>query len=110
MTSNINHNAPGIVVDLHQRGFTNDFHSWGNDLFWVQGQSVIGTSFTIMELHVITEPRNDMAEVLIFGITATQHNIKGIIILRPENYMRTSPLLLEKLGKYTERHSTPLYN
>jgi hypothetical protein len=29
-------NGPDAISDLHKKGFANDFHLSGNDLFWVQ--------------------------------------------------------------------------
>ena len=40
-------NKIDAVVDLHKRGFTNDFQLFGNDLLWVQESLVRVGEFAI---------------------------------------------------------------
>jgi hypothetical protein len=45
-------NAREVIIDLHQRGYTEDFELNGNTLLWVQDRSVIDSDeFSILECH-----------------------------------------------------------
>ena len=44
------------IIDLHERGYFEDFQLLGNDLFWSQGKKTIRAGeFAILEEHIITD-------------------------------------------------------
>ena len=94
-------NGPDVVSDLHQKGFSNDFQLFGNDLFWVQGNIFIRTGeFAILEYHEVTDPRDYLNELIVFGIIAPYHNIKGILLNHYKNYTNvTPPVIVKKLNE-----------
>jgi hypothetical protein len=92
-------NGMDAVNDLHKKGFTNDFQLIGNDLLWVQGKSFIRAGeFAILEYHTIieTKQKSDEHELIIFGIVAPMHHIKGILINHYKSYTTTTPPVIVK--------------
>jgi hypothetical protein len=71
-----------VVINLHERGFTNDFQLIGNDLLWVQGKTYLPKQdHSVLELYKFT--RKDKSTIhsdVILGIQSLQHNAKGILI------------------------------
>ncbi len=84
-------NSVDVIVDLHKRGFTNDFQLFGNDLLWVQESLVIRVGeFAITRYQRVDDP-------IVCGIIALHHNIKGILLRHCKNFSDVSPVLLKKL-------------
>ena len=94
-------NGSDAISDLHKKGFSNDFHLSGNDLFWVQENLFIRAGeFSILEYHKIPGSKNKMDELVVFGIIAPWHNIKGILIHHYKSYINsTPPVLIKKLNE-----------
>ncbi len=94
-------NATDAISDLHLQGFTNDFHLSGNDLFWVQENLVIRAGeFAIIKYHRIEETRDGVSELVVFGIVALYHNIRGILLNRFKSCSKgTPPVLVKKLNE-----------
>lgn len=92
-------NRADAIDDLHRQGFTNDFQLVGNDLLWVQGKIFIRAGeFSILEYFKIKDAKNN--ELLVFGILAPYHNIKGILLDHYKSYTNiTPPVLLKKLNE-----------
>jgi len=97
-------NSAEAVIDLHAKGFTNDFQLFGNDLLWVQeGIFVRAGEFAILEYHEINVKKNRKREQVVFGIIAPYHNIKGILLNHYSSYTnRTPPVLVKKLNELSE--------
>ena len=94
-------NCSDAISDLHRQGFTNDFHLSGNDLLWVQEKLFIRAGeFSILEYLKIKEPKNNLNEVVVFGIVAPYHNIKGILLSHYKNNTNvTPPVIVKKLNE-----------
>ncbi len=93
-------NATDAISDLQMQGFTNDFHLSGNELLWVHENLFIRAGeFAILEYHKITDPGNNMNELVVFGISTPYHNIKGILLSRFRNYGIPPPMLVKKLNE-----------
>jgi len=94
-------NGADIVSDLHSKGFTNDFQLFGNDLLWVQeGIFVRAGEFAILEHHKIPTTNDNEAELVVFGIIAPYHNIKGILLNHYKHYTyNTPPVITRKLNE-----------
>ena len=92
--------AHEIVIDLQERGFCHDFRLTGNDLYWIQGKSIIRAGdFFIVEYHRFGNPLKRETEKTIFGILAFSYNAKGILINKtsPPFFMLT-PVIMKKLN------------
>ena len=92
-------NGTDAISDLHHNGFTNDFQLVGNDLFWVQGDIFIRAGeFAILEYYKITRTDKSLDELIVFGIIAPYHNIKGILLNHYRSYSNTTaPVIVKKL-------------
>jgi len=78
------------IVDLHNRGFTNDFQLFGNDLLWVQESLVRVGEFAIVRYQKIDD-------LIVYGIIALHYNIKGILLSHCKNFSAVAPVLIKKL-------------
>ena len=96
---NIYSNRTDVISDLHERGFTYDFQLVGNDLLWVQEKLFIRAGeFSILEYFKISDSSNKQDEIIIFGIIALYHNIKGILLDHYKSYSDvTPPVIVKKL-------------
>ena len=94
-------NKSDAIIDLHKKGFINDFQLSGNDLLWVQEKLFIRAGeFSIIEYFKIKETKNKLNEVVVFGIIAPYHNIKGILLSHLKSNTRaTPPVLVKKLNE-----------
>jgi hypothetical protein len=95
-------NAADTISDLHRKGFVNDFQLSGNDLLWIQERFFIRAGeFTILEYHTIPAAgNNSQDELVVFGIVAPYHNIKGILLKHYKSYTNnTPPILVKKLNE-----------
>jgi len=94
-------NGPDAISDLHRKGFINDFQLYGNDLLLVQENIFIRAGeFTILEYHHITDARKNNNELVVFGIVAPYHNIKGILLNHYKHYTyNTPPVITRKLNE-----------
>ena len=85
------------VNDLHQKGYTNDFQLFGNDLLWVQEKIFIRLGeFAITDCHKIIDPKSNMDRLIVFGIYAPWHNVKGILVNHYKSYTNTTPPVIQK--------------
>ena len=87
------------VCDLHAKGFIHDFQISGNDLLWVQEKLCVRAGeFAIRECHHFNERSQKNAGIIIFGVIALYHNVKGILIRHyTNNTIKTPPVILKKL-------------
>ena len=89
--------AADAVSDLHQKGYTNDFQLFGNDLLWVQENIFIRIGeFTIAECHKIINLENNIDQTIIFGINSPWYNVKGILINHYKNHEFNAPPVIKK--------------
>ena len=84
-------NKIDAIVDLHNRGFTNDFQLFGNDLLLVQESLVTRVGEFAIEWY------QKIDGLIICGIFALHHNIKGILLRHCKNFSDVSPVLIKKL-------------
>ncbi len=85
------------VSDLHKKGYTNDFQLYGNDLLWIQEKIFIRVGeFDIVECHKIIDPKNNMDQLIVFGIYASWYNVKGILVNHYKNYTNITPPVIQK--------------
>ena len=94
-------NGPDAIYDLHRKGFSNDFQLTGNDLLWVQEKiSITAGEFAILEYYKISRSKYDKNELVVFGIIALYHNVKGVLIIHNNGDLdRTPPVLTKKFNE-----------
>src|SRR5687768_5694830 len=101
-------NGPDAIYDLHRKGFSNDFQFTGNDLLWAQENVTIRAGeFAILEYQKITGSNYHRSDLLVFGIIALCHNIKGILIKHSKsNAGQSSPVLMKKMNELNRHANT----
>jgi hypothetical protein len=78
---NLHHSEVEAVVGLHQKGFIHDFQFNGTNLLWIQEKiSIKAGDFSMLEVHEFSDNGKDQNVSVIYGVLATEHNIKGILI------------------------------
>jgi hypothetical protein len=87
------------VIDLHERGFTEDFQLLGKSILWIQGQIFIRQKdFSIVECHSFIDSSGK--ETIIFGVTANGFFASGILINHYKAYTNKTPAIIQdKLKK-----------
>ena len=87
------------VIDLHERGFTEDFQLLGNNLLWIQRKIFLRQKdFSIVECHSFIDSSGK--ESIIFGITANGFYASGILINHYRTYTDKTPAIIHtKLKK-----------
>lgn len=87
------------VYGLHQNGYTHDFQIAGNDLLLLQEKILVRAGdFIIDECHQFTDHSQKGTSMIVFGIAAPYHNVKGILIRHyTRNSLMTPPVILKKV-------------
>lgn len=93
-------NEQDAIYGLHKKGYSNDFHLFGNDLLWIQKKIFIRAgNFSITEYHRFKNPEQEGKEIIVFGIVDTLHHAKGIMLNDYASYtMQTPPVIAKKLA------------
>jgi hypothetical protein len=82
-----------VVINLHEKGFTDDFQLIGSNLLWVQGQTYLRRDeCSVLEFYEFAETNKATEHSrLILGIQCLHHNAKGILIqeLQAKEYLKT---------------------
>jgi len=69
------------IIDLHERGYCEDFVLFGSDLLWIQDKSFIReNNFSITECYQFAHPYGRNEDLVIFGILMPCQNIRGILM------------------------------
>ena len=78
---------------MQERGFTEDFQLFGNDLLWLQGKEFLRPmQFKIAELHRFLDISGN--ETVVFGIQGTITFLRGILLNHYKNYTNSMPAAL----------------
>ena len=86
--------AAEALNDMHDRGFTNDFQLFENDLMWVQQKTFIPKRlFGVMEYHQFWNPAAQDMDLVLIGIVAPTYNVQGILFIDTQ-CIRTAALPL----------------
>jgi hypothetical protein len=87
------------IYELHKIGYTHDFQMSGNDLLWIQGKILVrAEDLVINEYHEFIDHSRKGASIIVFGVVAPDHNIKGILIRHHTmNSLKTTPVILNKI-------------
>jgi len=84
------------IIDLHERGFCQDFVLFGNDLLWIQKKDFIKScDFSIVECHQFGHPAGRDEDLMVFAITIIVNNVKGIL-MNPYSYTPQMPTIITK--------------
>ena len=97
---NIYQNEQDAIYALHKKGYSNDFHLFGNDLLWIQKKIFIRPgNYSITECHRFRHPQHEGKEIIVFAIEVAAHNAKGIMLNDYAAYtMQTPPVIAKKLA------------
>jgi hypothetical protein len=88
------------IIDLHERGYCQDFVLFGNDLLWVQEKIFIHSNdFSILECHQFGHPDGQHEDLVILGIMAMGDNIKGILMNHYTYTSKMPEVIISKLHK-----------
>lgn len=92
-------NKSEAVIDLHERGFTEDFQLIGTNLLWIQRKIFLRKKdFSIVEYHSFIDPFGK--ETIIFGVIANGFFASGILIDHYKSYTDKTPAIIQsKLKK-----------
>ena len=102
------------IIDLHERGYCQDFQLYGNDLLWLQRKIfVCAGEFSIPEYYRFINQYKKKSEMIVLGVIAIYYNVKGILINHYYSEDIKSPslnteknwkLLLQPAANYTDKH------
>jgi hypothetical protein len=69
------------IIDLHKKGYVEDFVVSGESLLWAQEKVFIKVNdFSIVKCLRFNNPDDKNKVLLILGVVATVENVKGIIM------------------------------
>jgi hypothetical protein len=78
------------VIGLHEQGYCCDFVLFGDELLWIQEKIFIASNdFEICECYQFAHPNGNDEDLVVFGISLKQHDVKGILM---NHYSYTSPV------------------
>lgn len=70
-----------VIVDMHERGYSDDFELSGKGIYWVQQRLELNRDeFLIIECHSFLGKCGD--GLIIFGIASPTFLVKGVILNR----------------------------
>jgi hypothetical protein len=88
------------IIDLHERGYCQDFVLFGNNLLWVQEKIFIGSNdFSILECHQFDHPGRQHEDLVILGVMATGDNVRGILMNHYTYTSKMPEIIISKLHK-----------
>lgn len=89
------------IIDMHERGYSEDFHLVGNRLLWLQGKEMVETGdFSIEEYHLFYDSSLINTTLIILGVVDLYHGIKGILMNHCKNYpFKLAPVIRKKLDE-----------
>lgn len=87
------------VIDLHERGFTEDFQLIGTNLLWIQRKIFLRKKdFSIVECHSFIDSCGK--ETILFGVIANDFFASGVLINHYKSYTDKTPAIIQsKLKK-----------
>ena len=92
-----------VVIDLHERGFSQDFEFAEGGIRWVQQNAVLQIpDCSVVEFYSMPSGSGTETDVVILGIVSFSQLIKGILIQHmslapsslPERFRQIDPLIL----------------
>jgi len=97
--------AVEAIAGMHECGFSNDFQLSGNDLLWVQQKVFIHMGeFAILEYHRLWYLSAGKSDLSLFGIMATYHNVRGILIINHTlGGAGHPPVILKKMNELNQK-------
>lgn len=97
--------AAEAVMDMHERGYTNDFQLFGNDLLWVQEKTFIRTGlFAILEYHRLWNPAAEDNGLVLLGVISAHHSVRGILFINFLSYPGGFPsVIVKKINELNQK-------
>lgn len=90
------------IIDLHDKGYIEDFVLFGDELLWVQKKTFIdGADFSIIECHTFAYPGRSVEDLVIFGIMMLYENVKGILMNHYTFSSRVPDIIVNKINGIT---------
>jgi len=87
------------IIGLLDRGFSNDFILFGENLFWTQEKSFIKqNNFSIAECYQFAHPLGSEEDLTIFGIIVFSPKIKGILMNHYSYNSKIPDIISKKLN------------
>ena len=88
-----------VIVDLHERGFTEDFEVNRKGIVWIQEHVTIGQrEFLVTECYRFLDRRGN--EIVICAIVSPLYKVKGILLMRNLKYARSHTAFMERKIAY----------
>ncbi len=86
-----------VVVEMHERGYTDDFELNRDGIYWVQNKLFLNPDeFLIAECHNFLGPHAD--GLIIFGIVSPRFLVKGLLIDHYHTELSKYPsLMIQKI-------------
>jgi hypothetical protein len=87
------------IIDLHERGFTEDFQLIGTNLLWIQRKIFLRQKdFSIVACHSFITSSGK--ETIIFGVHVNDFFASGVLINHYKSYTDKTPAIIQsKLKK-----------
>lgn len=83
------------IIDLHERGFTEDFQLSGNDLLWIQRKTFVRQKdFSIVECHSISDSPGK--ETFILGVITNGLLASGILMNHCKSHSDKTPAIIHR--------------
>ncbi len=94
------------IVDMHKRGFCDDFLLFGLDLLWVQeGIFIRSGDYNLIDCHTFIKNDKGKPGIILFGVEVISYNVKGILIYHNKDYTHRPPAIIQKLEQLNIAHS-----
>lgn len=79
------------IIDLHERGFTEDFELCGDNILWIQQKTLLlSTNLELMESYFF--PNEGGKETIILAVALNGYCARGILLTHQKNNsIKTSP-------------------
>ena len=87
-----------VIVDMHKRGFCDDFLLFGCDLLWVQeGIFIRSGDYNLIVCYEFIKSDRAHPGIILFGVEVISYNVKGILIYHNVNDSYAPPAIMQKL-------------
>ena len=87
-----------VIVDMHKKGFCDDFLLFGCDLLWVQeGIFIRSGDYNLIVCYEVFKSNRTNPGIILFGVEVISFNVKGILIYHNINESYAPPSIMQKL-------------
>ena len=87
-----------VIVDMHKKGFCDDFLLFGCDLLWVQEGIIIRSGdYNLIVCYEVLKSNRANPGIILCGVEVISFNVKGILIYHNINESYAPPAIMQKL-------------